>query len=158
VLVGCNGGGYHSPVPLGGAAGATSAPGGGSTAAATASPTPTPTPVVINASPASIAFGGINGSQQITVSEHGFSGTFAATSNDTTIVAVSPPTVTVSTTGSPASTGVFLATSIGIGTNLTGITSITISDGQHMISIPVTVSVTSGIITFWTAAPPRPKS
>lgn len=161
MLVGCGGGGFHPPTPFGGAGGnSTAAPNGGAgaTPTPTPSPSPTPTPVIINASPSSIAFGGINGSQQITVSEHGFSGTFTATSNDTTIVAVSPPTVAVTTTGSPPSTGVFLATSIGIGTNMTGITSITISDGHNMISVPVTVSVTSGIITFWTAAPPRAHS
>jgi hypothetical protein len=162
VLAGCGGGGFHTPTPLGGGGSSTSAPNGSSTAAPTASPTlmptPTPTPIVINASPSSIAFGGLNGSQAITVSEHGFTGTFTATSNDTTIVAVSPPTVNVSTSGSPASTGVFLATSIGIGTNQTGTASILISDGHNTITIPVTVSVTSGIITFWTTAPARPKS
>jgi hypothetical protein len=161
VLAGCGGGGFHAPAPLGGNS-STAAPNGSSTAAPTASPTPvptpTPTPIVINASPASIAFGGLNGSQTITVSEHGFSGTFTATSNDTTIVAVSPPTVNVTTSGSPASTGVFLATSIGIGTNQTGTTSISISDGHNTVTIPVTVSQTSGIITFWTTAPARPNS
>jgi hypothetical protein len=100
------------------------------------------------ANPASLAFGGVNGSQQITVKEPGFSGTFTATSNDTTIVTVAPSSVAVSTQATPASTGVFVVTSIGIGTNLSGKTTITISDGTIAIQVPVTVSVTSGIITY----------
>jgi hypothetical protein len=95
-----------------------------------------------------LQFGGVNGSQQISVKETGFSGTLTAVSNDTTIVTVAPASVLVSTAANPASTGVFVVTSIGIGAALTGTTTVTISDGTHTLNVPVTVSVTSGIITY----------
>jgi hypothetical protein len=130
----------------GGAGGGPAAPHGTPSPSPTPTATPTPDPLV--ATPANLAFGGVNGSQQISVKETGFSGTMTATSNDTTIVTVAPASVVVSTAGNPASTGVFVVTSIGIGTNMTGKTTITISDGTNTLNVPVTVSVTSGIITY----------
>jgi hypothetical protein len=159
VLVGCGGVGTNPPVTgsgLHGSANASPTPNASASPSPTPSPTPTPNP--LHASPAALDFGGVNGSQTITVKETGFTGTFTATSNDTTIVAVAPPTVAVSTLTNPASTGVFVVTSIGIGANLTGITTITITDGTYTVTVPVTVSVTSGQITYRPPPPSRPKS
>jgi hypothetical protein len=163
VLAGC-GGGISGPAQAGSSgsqsvgSSASPTPTPAATATATVAPTPTPTPNPLHASPAALDFGYQNGSQTITVKETGFTGTFTATSNDTTIVAVSPPTVAVSTTTNPASTGVFNVTSIGIGTNMTGITTITITDGTYTVTVPVTVSVTSGNISLWPAPHVRQKS
>jgi hypothetical protein len=136
VLAGCGGAAVNSPATPHG------------TPSPTPTPTATPTPNPLVATPANLAFGGVNGSQQISIKETGFTGTLTATSNDTTIVTVAPPSVAVSTAGNPASTGVFVVTSIGIGATNTGTTTITISDGTHTLNVPVTVSVTSGIITY----------
>jgi hypothetical protein len=160
VLAGCGGVGVNPPSATGTHASATPVPSASPTLSPTPTPTPTatPTPPVIVASPSSLDFGGVNGSQSITVKETGFTGTFTATSADTTVVTVAPPSVNVSAAGNPASTGVFVVTSIGIGSNMSGTTTIRISDGTNVTTVPVTVSVTSGSITYVPVPTARRKS
>jgi hypothetical protein len=156
VVAGCGAGTYNPPSTI--ASHATASPTPSPTPVPTPSPTASPTPIVVVALPTSLDFGGVNGSQQITVKETGYNGTFTAVSNDTTVVTVSPPSVVVSTATNPASTGVFVVTSIGIGANLSGATTVSISDGTHTTNVPVTVSVTSGVITFWVRPSSRLKT
>jgi len=95
-----------------------------------------------------VAFGGVNANLQLIVTDIGFNGTITAVSNDTTIVVITPASEVVKTTTVPASTANFALTSIGIGANLSGSTTITISDGTLTINVPVTVSQTGGTITY----------
>jgi hypothetical protein len=104
----------------------------------TAIPTPTPAPIV----PSSVAlnFSG-PGAQTFTVSEPGYSGTFAAVSKNTAVATVTQSATPASNERRAQATttvATFTVTPVGGGT-----TTIVITD-QNGNSITITVTVTSG--------------
>lgn len=93
-------------------------------------PTPTPTPIVmpIVTMPEAIALSAIAQSQGVAVSEAGYSGTFAATSDNPTVASVAPATGSAS----------FIVTAVGPGS-----ANITFKDTNNATAT-VTVRVTTG--------------